>query len=245
MPPLNDALGFLFSQSATLVVSALAISIVTLAAVLKDQIADGVKWIIAPASDRLPWNRSGPYGSRSLPSSNLISRFTLVEVYLSSGDTPARYQKTSNYVVTRAGLREYREGVTCSGRGTGFRTLRGHISKTTEEHGFWMSVIDLDQSFPKGARFTNTYTADLFNSFVRGKEHWTQEIAYPTDHLAIHVHFPKTLPPQEIRCATIDGAKTCEITTAAEAVDLFGVKSIVWEIASPALHDIYKLEWQW
>lgn len=77
------------------------------------------------------------------------------------------------------------------------------------------------------------------------EEHWTQEIARPTGHLTLRIHFPRERPPKLVGCKRVIGL--LELPTAPEvtSTELFGRPAILWEIMDPKLGDIYKLEWRW
>src|SRR6202030_1218557 len=87
-------------------------------------------------------------------------------------------------------LSRYREGVSADGAATDFATLRGTIVETRGEHGCFISEIDLGTTVHRGGLFTNVYQAKLFDCFTAGEEYWTQEIAFLTRQLTMHIHFP-------------------------------------------------------
>ena len=123
--------------------------------------------------------------------------------------------------------------------------MRGTIVETVIEHGFHMSEINLGEVLRKGFRFTNVYGADLINCFMGTEEHWTQEIAVPTNHLTIQIHFPEERPPKVIRCKTVEGTHYKFARTTARLVELYGRKSIVWEVDDPKEKQVFKVEWIW
>ena len=157
----------------------------------------------------------------------------------------ARYEKTTSFVVTTGSVSTYREAVTASGRALGFSTELGIVIQTKIEHGFYVSQIDLGASFAAGARFRNIYGAELIGCFKLQEEHWTQEIAIPTKHLTLRIHFPAGRPPKLVRCKLVAGLLETQLSTEATSTELFGQRAIVWEIDQPALGNIYKLEWRW
>jgi hypothetical protein len=171
---------------------------------------------------------------------------TVIDLFLTSIDgKSARYQKTCDYIVNKENLNAYQEGVTAAGTASGFSTLSGTIVETTIEHGFYISRIDLGNLLNKGARFQNVYSADLHDCFTSGKEHWTQEIAFPTKHLTLRIHFPRARPPRLVKCKIIKGVADKQVRTDAKITELSGEQGIVWDIQNPKLKDIYKLEWLW
>ncbi len=241
----KDLLSFSTTRLATIAAATLGLLIAALITYLRGQLHAGTKWVFAPITRRLPWNQNNPI-KRPVPDNDLTSQLTVVDVFLKSMDgQSARYQKTSNYVVNKDDLNAYQEGVTCAGQASGFSTKWGTIVETRREHGFYISRIDLGDLFNKGARFTNVYTADLHNSFTNDTENWTQEIAFPTKHLTLQIHFPNGEPPRTVKCKLVEGVTDKQVKTDAKITVLTGEKCIVWEVQSPKLKDIYKLEWLW
>ncbi len=170
----------------------------------------------------------------------------MADVFLTTADgRNARYEKTADYVVKAGALSGYREGVTASGSARGFATELGIVEETKTEHGFYLSQIDLGARLVTGTRFRNIYRADLLDCFVGQEERWTQEIALPTKHLTLRVHFPFGRPPRLVRCKRVVGLTESQISTEATITELFGQPAVVWEIEQPKLGDIYKLEWRW
>ena len=94
-------------------------------------------------------------------------------------------------------------------------------------------------------KHVNTYTADLHNSFMSDRENWTQEIVFPTKHIALQIHFPKDRPPKRLRCKMIQGVTDKQVKTNATIAELSEDTCIIWEIQNPKLKDIFKLEWAW
>ncbi len=209
----------------------------------REQVRAGTDWALAPLTKILPWNR------RTVPTAEhetLVSDFSLVEIFLlDTKGKLARYQKTSGYVTASNELTSYREGVTAEGHADAFSTMRGTIAETLKIHGFYMSRIELIGALEKGSRFTNIYKADLHDCFTKHEEHWTQEVAFPTKHLTLQIHFPEDRPPRSIKCSAVEGTADRSLQTAAKIVDLFGKRAIVWEVHHPSLKEVLKLEWTW
>jgi hypothetical protein len=225
--------------------AAVASATAALLAYFRSEAAAGIRWLLAPAVRHLPWHRNIRLSNEPGPQ-NLTSELTLVDVYLVTTDgTLARYEKATNFVVTTGSLSMYREAVTASGRAHGFSTELGIVLWTTIEHGFHVSQIDLGANFPAGTRFRNIYGAELADCFTHQDEHWTQEIAIPTKHLTLRIHFPAGRPPKLVRCKRVVGLTETQISTEAIGTELFGERALVWEIDQPALGNIYKLEWRW
>ena len=206
---------------------------------------DGIDWLLAPVARHLPWHRKlslPPNG----PTANLASEMTVADVFLITPDgKSAKYEKAAEYVVLRGPLSGYREGVTSSGAAQCFSTELGVVVQTRPEHGFYVSHIDLGLILDSGAHFRNVYRVHLIDSFREEEEHWTQEVAMPTKHLVLRVHFPRERPPKLVRCKRIVGLIEHQTATAAKITDLFDHPAVVWEIPRPAPGDIYKLEWRW
>lgn len=243
----NDLLDFIATHLATLAATTLGMFTAALIAYFRGQITAGTKWALAPIARRLPWNQTSPVeGSAPDHGSNLISELTVVDVLLMSADgKTARYQKTGNYVVSDDYLTSYREGVTAAGTASGFSTMSGTIVETIKEHGFYISRIDLANVLSKGSRFQNVFAAELHDCFINDEEHWTQEIALPTKHLTLRIHFPTGRPPKQIKCKVVEGVTNKQLRTDAKITGLSGEQGIVWEIQNPKLKNIYKLEWVW
>ena len=226
-------------------VAAVASATAALLAYFRLEAAAGIRWLLAPVARHLPWHQIMRPSIEWL-SQNLASEFTLVDVYLMTTDgTVARYEKTANFIVTTGSLSTYREAVTASGQVIGFSTELGIVIQTTIEHGFYLSQIDLGATFAAGARFRNIYGAELIDCFKFQEEHWTQEIAIPTKHLTLRIHFPAGRPPKLVRCKRVAGLSETQLSTEAIDTELFGQRALVWEIDRPALGNIYKLEWRW
>jgi hypothetical protein len=243
----NDLLGFLALHLATLAAATLSLLGAAVFAYFRGQINAGTKWALAPIARRLPWNRNSPLKRSSLGhESSLTSELTVIDVFLMSTDgRTARYQKTTNYLVNRDFVHSYGEGVTGSGTVSGFSTLVGTIIETTREHGFYLSRIDLADLLSKGFQFQNIFTADLHDCFTSTEEHWTQEIARPTQQLTFRIHFPRGRPPKVVRCKVVEGVSSRQIRTGAKITELSGEQGIIWDVRNPKLREIYKLEWIW
>ena len=225
-------------------VLALLASVAT--AYFRDQVTTGIRWIFRPLAGRLPWNHPRRPSSSGERVPELVSLFTAVQLRILVPDgSRATYEKTSDYEVRSATLAEYREGVTAEGTATNFATLVGRITETIMEHGFYVSRIDLGNLLQEGARFQNTYSVDLIDSFMATEEHWTQEIAVPSEYLTIRVVFPTSRPPCLLRCKLLSGLKETQLPTSARLVHLHGYPIAVWELSQPVLGAIYKLEWVW
>ncbi len=213
-----------------------------LSAYVRDQVRAGTIWALTPFARHLPWNRTADE-PRTL--SSLSSELTLVQLFLiDAAGKHARYEKTTSFIVNRPTV-SYQEAVTAESTATAFATMRGTIVRTVVERGFYVSEIHLGNRVREGERFTNVYSADLLNSFRTAREHWTQEFTYPTKHVSLQVHFPKTRPPQSVACKVIDGVLEKPARSAAQLTTLFGRQSIVWDVANPRLHEALKLEWTW
>jgi hypothetical protein len=216
------------------------------AAYFRDQVAAGIRWILWPLAARLPWNNTQRPSPSSEPAHELVSLFTVVQLRIFEPDgSGATYEKTSDYEVRSASLAEYREGVTAEGYAKNFTTLVGRIMETIKEHGFYISRIDFGNVLHEGARFQNTYSVDLVNSFMAVEEHWTQEIAVPCEHLTIRVIFPTSRPPSLLRCKLLNGLEETQLPTSARLVHLHQCPTAVWQLPRPVLGTIYKLEWAW
>ena len=234
-------LGFITSHLWTIAAAVVGVVVAALVAYLREQVGAGTEWALAPITRQLPWNQNNTERE-----SDLLSQLTTVDVFLTSTDgKSARYQKTSNYIVNEDDLNAYQEGVTSAGGASGFSTTQGTIVATKKEHGFYISQIYLGDLRQKGSRFTNTYSADLHDCFTTDEEHWTQEIAFPTEHFTLQIHFPKGRPPKMVRCKIVEGVTDKVVRTNAKIVETSGQKSIIWELETPKLKDVYKLEWIW
>jgi hypothetical protein len=224
--------------------AAIAIFTAALVAYWREQARKGTNWMLAPLTRALPWNKDGwPLAKQA---EILACDFTLIDLYLLDvAGKLARYQKTSRFVVTTDELSSYNEGVTADGFAAEFISMRGTVVETVKEHGFYISHIDLGETVRAGSRFTNTYCADLLNCFSKNKERWSQELAFPTKHLTVQVHFPKARPPKSVRCKAIEGTGDKLVKQTAQMGELYGRKSIVWEVDEPGAHAVFKLEWSW
>ncbi|MCC6947008.1 MAG: hypothetical protein IT539_04495 [Bradyrhizobiaceae bacterium] len=221
----------------------LAFFCAALAAYAREQIGAGTRWALTPLTRHLPWNFTGWSGSRAADA--LRSEFTFVQIFLlDPAGRSARYEKTTSFVARRT-VTSYQEAVTAVGSVATFSTMRGTIAETLREHGFHVSKIDLGNPVRAGERFTNVYSASLLDSFTSTHEHWTQEFAFPTRHLTFHIHFPVLRPPKSVSCKVIEGTSEKLATSNARFVDLFGRRSIVWEINDPSPNQVLKLEWIW
>ncbi|WP_194483308.1 hypothetical protein [Bradyrhizobium sp. CCBAU 21365] len=214
-----------------------------LLAYFREQFAEGLKWLVSPIIRRLPWHREALAHS---PQHGLSSNLTIADLFLLTTDGKrAVYAKAGDYVVGSEPLSSYFEGVTTSGDARNFATEMGVILETKTEHGFHVSEIDLGALLPAGTHFHNEYRAELYDSFTSEEEHWTQEIALPTKHFTLRVHFPKKRPPILLRCKRLVGLAEYQMKTSVRTATLFGRPSVMWEIKEPQLGEIYKLEWRW
>jgi len=226
------------NRIAAIIIAAVAASLL---AYFRSQASAGIKWLFQPLARRLPWNQTPP-----LEAEKLASEMTVADIFLTTADgRSATYEKTGDYVVNAEPLNLYYEGVTASGTASGFSTELGAIVQTTTEHGFLVSRIDLGSVFEVGVRFRNVFRVQLEDCFLAEEEHWTQEIAVPTKHLTVRVHFPSGRPPKLVRSKTLVGLAHKQLGHGAAIAELFGQPAIVWEIDNPKLGDIYKLEWRW
>lgn len=242
MSLIKALLGLLANQILAL---AAAASSAALLAYFRTQTADGLSWALDPISRLLPW-RQTKRAFVGASQRSLSSESTQVDVFLLTADGKhAIYAKAGMYVIGADPLSSYFEGVTAAGNVSCFSTEVGVITQTSNEHGFFVSQIDLGSVLEPGAYFRNVYRAQLDNSFINQDEHWTQEIAVPTKTLILRVNFPPERPPQLIRCKRVVGLAEYQIKTAASITRLFGQPAIVWEVTEPNLGDIYKLEWRW
>jgi hypothetical protein len=220
----------------------LAVFGAALTAYAREEIRVGTNWALKPIARHLPWNRSP---AKPLPRTTLLSVFTLVQVFLLDAvGNHARYEKTTSFVVNRP-TTFYREAVTAECSATAFATMRGTIVETVIDRGFYVSKIDLANPVGEGERLTNIYSADLIQSFTQSHEHWTQEFAYPTKHFTLHIHFPAARPPMSVACKILDGTLEKPAGSAARIIELFGRKSIVWDVTNPEVDQALKLEWIW
>lgn len=246
-PILNELLRFIAINAWGVFATFSAIFAAAAWAYAREQVQAGTKWALFPITKAFPWNANPVSGRTSTPKvSQVFAESTLVEVFLcDSSGRFAIYKKTSNYRVLRNEFRSYHEGVTAEGVIDSFSTMRGSIVKTFREHGFYLSRIDLTDPIQQGSTFTNVYKANMHHSFVKSEEHWSQELACPTRHLTVHIHFPADRPPKSIACKMIQGNEETFLPTGANLVELFGKKSVVWEIDEPHAGDIIKVEWIW
>lgn len=226
-----------------------AIGAATVAAALltyfRSEASAAIKWFFEPIARRLPWNDTLPRLSERA-AKNLWSELTVADVFLIEPDGRiAKYEKTGNYIVQAQHLSSYYDGVTASGTASAFSSELGVIVETATEHGFFISRIDLGSVFEIGTRFRNVYRVQLEDCFIAEEEHWTQEIAVPTNHLTLRVHFPAERPPKLLRSKRLLGLLEERIADSATITELFGHPAIVWEIENPKLGNIYKLEWRW
>ena len=224
--------------------AAVAIVSATLAAYWREQARNGTNWVLAPLTRALPWNKDDQPSTKQ--TGILACEITLIDLYLlDTAGRLARYQKTSQFVVMTDEVSSYNEGVTADGSATEFVSMRGIVVETVKEHGFYILHIDLGETLRTGSRFTNTYCADLLNCFTNNEEQWSQELAFATNHLTMQVHFPKDRSPKSIRCKAIQGTEEKMVKQTAKMLELYGRKSIVWEIDEPGAHAVLKLEWTW
>lgn len=233
--------GFLGAHIWLLAIAVIGMLVAALTAYARNQIDLGTEWFFAPFTRMLPWNSIVKDAEAALH-----SKFTLVELRLNdlTGQV-AHYRKTSSYVVRRQGTQSYKEAVTAEGEIGSIYTMRGAISRIEREHGFAVAVIQFADPLEQKANLLNVFEATLHNCFRHAQEHWTQEVAYPTDHLAIVIRFPKDRLPRAIRSKRIVGPPGTQDKTSASSEPLFGAESILWQIEGPLLGDVYKLEWEW
>jgi hypothetical protein len=160
-----------------------------LLAYFRSEASTGIKWAFEPLVRHFPWNRTRIRRSWR-EKHQLLSELTLADLFLITADGKhAIYVNIGNYVVAEEPLSSYYEGVTASGNASGASTELGAIVQVTTEHGFYVSKIDLGSILEVGTKFRNVYRVQLDDSFVTEEEHWTQEIAVPTKHLTLRIHW--------------------------------------------------------
>jgi hypothetical protein len=160
-----------------------------LLAYFRSEASAAIQWVFDPITRCLPWNVALP-NSNERAVANLSSELTLVDVFLMTRDgATATYKKTGEYLVDAGPLSSYYEGVTASGTVSAFSSELGAVIETETEHGFFVSRIDLGAVFDVGTHFRNVYQVQLDGCFIADEEHWTQEIAVPTNHLTLRIHF--------------------------------------------------------
>jgi len=108
-----------------------------------------------------------------------------------------------------------------------------------------MSKIDLGTSVDVGEEFINVYEAELRNSFCHSGEEWTQQISFETAQLVIQVHFPADRGPISFQSQVVDGTDVRSNAVTAQVIELYGRKSLVWNVDKPNSAFVYKLAWQW
>jgi len=242
MSPIKTLLGQFANRITTIGAAAAAAALLTY---FRSEASAAIKWLFGPIARRLPWNHTVPSLIEPV-ATNLSSKLTVADVFLIAPDgRTAKYEKTGDYLVNAQPLSSYYEGVTASGIARAFSSELGVIVETATEHGFFVSRIDLGSVFEVGTRFRNVYRVQLEDCFIAEEEHWTQEIAVPTEHLTLRIHFPLERPPKLLRSKRLVGLVEERITNGAAITELFGRPAIVWEIDKPKLGDIFKLEWRW
>jgi hypothetical protein len=248
LPNFHGFMGFIANHLLESAITFLSLLAAALFTYTSQQVNVGTNWILGPLTRALPWNRAIDNTKTGAPTDGyeLVSEFTLIDLFLCDKDgRRALYRKTSSYVVAADELLTYQEGVTAEGSVESIDTMRGAILETTIEHGFHISRINLQDRLLKDSRFTNVYVANLHDCFLKSEEHWTQEVAFQTKHLTLQIHFPEGRPPTAIRCKSVEGTFDRPVATIAKMTDLFGKKSIVWDVQNPRLNEILKLEWTW
>jgi hypothetical protein len=242
MSPIKTLLGQLANRITAIGAAAAAAALL---AYFRSEASAALKWLFDPVARCLPWNHKLANLSKRTATS-LLSESTVVDLFLITPDgRRARYEKTGDYYVNAEPLSSYLEAVTSSGTASGFSTELGVVVDTTIEHGFFVSRVDLGSVFEVGTQFRNVYRVQLQDCFFAEEEHWTQEIALPTKHLSLRIHFPLRRPPKLVRSKRLVGLVQERIIDGAAITELFGEPAIVWEIQKPKLGDIYKLEWRW
>jgi hypothetical protein len=242
MSPIKTLLGQLANRITAISAAAAAAALLTY---FRSEASAAIKWLFDPVARYLPWNQTIT-NSSAWTAAGLSSELTVADIFLITPDgRSAKYEKTGDYVVDAEPLSSYHEAVTSSGTASGLSTELGVIVETTTEHGFLVSRIDLGSVLGVGTRFRNVYRVLFQDCFIAEEEHWTQEVALPTKHLTLRIHFPLKRPPKLVRSKRLVGLVQERITNGAAITELFGEPAIVWEIQMPKLGDIYKLEWRW
>jgi hypothetical protein len=217
--------------------------------VMRHEVTRSVKWAATPITRRMPWNKSDKNtrnDNRANDPHELISQLSIVDIFIFDKDGHfGKYKKMSHYIVNAVELSGYNEGVTAAGYAREFSTFLGTITNIKTEHGFDICHIDFGNIYPQGYSFTNVFEAHLYDSFVDKEERWTQEIAFPTKHLTIRIHFPYDRKPKTLKCKSMDGLTTKQLKTEATIADMKNGSCVVWEIAYPQLKDVFELEWLW
>lgn len=226
-------------------VATLTVVSATILAYMREQAREAVLWALAPLTRRLPWNGTAHIVASDRTRTALSSELSIVDLHLIRADGKlSRYRKTSVYTVNSP-LSSYREGVTASGYAKRFTSARGAITRTVNEHGFYISEIDFGNTLSEGERLLNVYEAKLYVSFFASTEQWTQQISFETAHLIIQIHFPAGRPPVSYKTSVLEGTHETSSKQLAQMVELYGRKSLVWDVPCPNSKLIYKLTWHW
>jgi hypothetical protein len=242
---LDQLYAVLASHFVTAATATAALIGTSLLPVVREQVRAFATWALAPFNRLLPWDRHIGQQRGAVYQTDLVADFSFIQVFIeNAAGTVASYRKLSSYRATKE-LSRYREGVSAAGAATDFATMRGTIVQTRSEHGFFISEIDLAANVHRGGLITNVYKAKLLNCFTADEEYWTQEIAFPTRQLTMHISFPEARPPTRVRCFAIEGTVDREIAVTASIVELFGKKGIAWQLDKPVFGGIYKLTWRW
>jgi hypothetical protein len=203
MSPIKTLLAQLANRITAIGAAAAAAALLTY---FRSEASTAIRWLFDPVARCLPWNQTLASPSEQA-AANLSSDSTLADLFLITPDGRlAMYEKIANYVANAEPVSSYREAATSSGAVSGFSTELGVIVETTTEHGFLVSRIDLGSFCGVGTRFRNVYRVHFQDCFI-AEEHWTQEIAVPTKHLTLRIHFPPRPATQTGPVKTFGGAR--------------------------------------
>ena len=122
----------------------------------------------------------------------------------------------------------------------------GVLKRITREGGDLYVESTLGHVLRKGEEVDREMTATLENSFLNSEaEYWNVRIHHPTQRFTLTVKFLNAKPPKNFR--GIQRTSTYEKITSVQPKMTYsdGRPIVVWTVASPALRDLYRLDWNW
>lgn len=122
----------------------------------------------------------------------------------------------------------------------------GVLKRVTKEGGDLYVVSSLGHVLRKGEEVEREMTFMLENSFPNAQEeYWNVRIHHPTQRFTLTIKFLSAKPPKSFR--GIQRTSTYEkVPTIQPQMTYVGTRPVLtWTITSPALRDLYKIDWNW
>lgn len=122
----------------------------------------------------------------------------------------------------------------------------GVLKRITKEGGDLYVESTLGHVLQKGEEVDREMTVTLEDSFPNSQEeYWNVRIHHPTQRFTLTVKFSIARPPKNFRGIQRTSTYERVPSTQPQMTYLGGRPILTWTIMSPALRDMYKIDWNW